>query len=164
MGGGHYPDFFLVAPVFEGATLLGYVVTTAHHVDVGGFSPGSQAVQGVTEAFQEGIRVLPVKLVHAGEFDPDLLRVILGNVRLPDKMRGDLVGAAQCQPRRQRTAAPAFRFLGPRPWQRRSTPSSNDPSNAHVNSSAGCPRAPIASKIIWTITALARHRSVSRSM
>ena len=38
MGGGHYPDFFLVAPVFEGVTLLGYVVTTAHHVDVGGFS------------------------------------------------------------------------------------------------------------------------------
>ena len=91
LGGGHYPDMFLVAPVFADASIIGYVVTTAHHVDVGGLSPGSQAVQGVTEAFQEGIRVLPVKLVHAGEFDPDLLRVILGNVRLPEKMRGDLM-------------------------------------------------------------------------
>lgn len=91
LGGGHYPDMFLVAPVFADANIIGYVVTTAHHVDVGGLSPGSQAVQGVTEAFQEGIRVLPVKLVHAGEFDPDLLRVILGNVRLPEKMRGDLM-------------------------------------------------------------------------
>jgi N-methylhydantoinase B len=91
LGGGHYPDMFLVAPVFAGDTIIGYVVTTAHHVDVGGFSPGSQAVQGVTEAFQEGIRVLPVKLVHAGEFEPDLLRVILGNVRMPEKMRGDLM-------------------------------------------------------------------------
>ena len=91
LGGGHYPDMFLVAPVFEDGTLLGYVVTTAHHVDVGGLSPGSQAVQGVTEAYQEGIRVLPVKLVHRGEFDADLLRVILGNVRLPEKMRGDLL-------------------------------------------------------------------------
>jgi N-methylhydantoinase B len=91
LGGGHYPDMFLIAPVFAGDTIIGYVVTTAHHVDVGGFSPGSQAVQGVTEVFQEGIRVLPVKLVHAGEFDPDLLRVILGNVRLPEKMRGDLM-------------------------------------------------------------------------
>jgi N-methylhydantoinase B len=82
---------FLVAPVFEAGAIIGYVVTTAHHVDVGGVSPGSQAVQGVTEAFQEGIRVLPVKLVHRGEFDADLLRVILGNVRLPEKMRGDLL-------------------------------------------------------------------------
>jgi N-methylhydantoinase B len=70
LGGGHYPDMFLVAPVFEAGAIIGYVVTTAHHVDVGGLSPGSQAVQGVTEAFQEGIRVLPVKLVHHGEFDP----------------------------------------------------------------------------------------------
>lgn len=91
LGGGHYPDMFLVAPVFEAGAIIGYVVTTAHHVDVGGVSPGSQAVQGVTEAFQEGIRVLPVKLVHRGEFDADLLRVILGNVRLPEKMRGDLL-------------------------------------------------------------------------
>ncbi len=90
LGGGHYPDMFLVAPVFADGTLLGYVVTTAHHVDVGGLSPGSQAVQGVTEAYQEGIRVLPVKLVHGGAFDADLLRVILGNVRLPEKPRGPL--------------------------------------------------------------------------
>jgi N-methylhydantoinase B len=91
LGGGHYPDMFLVAPVFDAGLIIGYVVTTAHHVDVGGLSPGSQAVQGVTEAYQEGIRILPVKLVHRGEFDADLLRVILGNVRLPEKMRGDLL-------------------------------------------------------------------------
>jgi N-methylhydantoinase B len=47
-------------------------------------------VQGVTEAFQEGIRILPVKLIRKGEFDEDLLRVILGNVRIPEKVRGDL--------------------------------------------------------------------------
>jgi N-methylhydantoinase B len=90
LGGGHYPDFYMVMPVFEDCELLGYVVNTAHHVDVGGASPGSQAVQGVTEAYQEGIRVLPVKLIRQGEFDEDLLRVILGNVRIPEKVRGDL--------------------------------------------------------------------------
>src|SRR6202011_3769249 len=61
-----------------------------HHVDVGGAAPGSQTVQGVTEAFQEGLRVLPVKLIRKGEFNEDLLRVILGNVRIPEKVRGDL--------------------------------------------------------------------------
>ncbi|TDR92938.1 hydantoinase B/oxoprolinase family protein [Enterovirga rhinocerotis] len=90
LGGSHFPDFFLVTPVFEGEEIIGYVVNTAHHVDVGGAYPGSEAVQGVTEAFAEGLRVLPVKLIHKGEFDQDILRIILGNVRLPDKVRGDL--------------------------------------------------------------------------
>src|SRR5436190_20653158 len=91
LGGGHYPDFYMVMPVFEEGELLGYVVNTAHHVDVGGASPGSQTVQGVTEAFQEGLRILPVKLIRKGEFEDDLLRVILGNVRIPEKVRGDLL-------------------------------------------------------------------------
>lgn len=90
LGGSHYPDFYLVTPVFEGSELLGYVVNTAHHVDVGGAHPGSEAVQGVVEAFAEGIRILPVKLIRQGEFEEDILRIILGNVRLPDKVRGDL--------------------------------------------------------------------------
>jgi len=92
LGGGHFPDFFFMAPVFDAAgKKIFYVVTTAHHMDVGGLFPGSQAVQGVTEAFQEGFRVLPVKLVRGGVFDPDMLRLILGNSRLPEKMRGDLM-------------------------------------------------------------------------
>jgi N-methylhydantoinase B len=90
LGGGHYPDFYMVTPVFHEKKLIGYVVNSAHHVDVGGASPGSQAVQGVTEAYQEGIRVLPVKLIRNGEFDDSLMRVILGNVRIPEKVRGDL--------------------------------------------------------------------------
>lgn len=91
LGGGHFPDMFLVAPVFEGDTLLGYTVNTAHHVDMGGAQPGSEAVQGVRDAFAEGLRVLPIKLVRAGEFDSDLMRMILGNVRIPEKVRGDLL-------------------------------------------------------------------------
>ncbi len=91
LGGGHFPDFFMVAPVHEGTRLIGYVVNTAHHVDVGGRSPGSQAVQGVVDAFNEGVRVLPIKLVRKGEIESDLLRVILANVRLPEKVRGDLL-------------------------------------------------------------------------
>jgi N-methylhydantoinase B len=91
LGGGHFPDIFLVAPIFAGDTLLGYAVNTAHHVDMGGAQPGSEAVQGVRDAFAEGLRILPVRLVRGGEFDADLLRVILGNVRIPEKVRGDLM-------------------------------------------------------------------------
>lgn len=90
LGGGHFPDCFLVSPAFLGDRLIGYVVTSAHHVDMGGAAPGSQKVQGITEAFQEGLRILPVRLVRGGEFDPDVLRLILGNVRLPEPVGGDL--------------------------------------------------------------------------
>lgn len=90
LAGSHYPDMYLIAPVFEERTLIGYVVNTAHHVDVGGAHPGSEAVQGVADAFAEGIRILPVKLIRNGEFNEDILRILLGNVRLPEKVRGDL--------------------------------------------------------------------------
>src|SRR5262245_4684552 len=87
---GHYPDFFFVSPVFLGETQIGYLINTAHHIDVGGAAPGSQRVQGITERFQEGLRILPVRIARGGEFDEDVLRLILGNVRLPEILRGDL--------------------------------------------------------------------------
>ncbi len=89
LGSGHFPDFFLVTPVFQEGRIIGFMVNTAHHVDVGGTAPGSQEVAGVTDAVQEGLRVLPVRLLRAGEFDSDVLRLILANVRLPEMVRGD---------------------------------------------------------------------------
>ena len=47
-------------------------------------------MHGITERFQEGLRILPVRILRGGEFDEDVLRLILGNVRLPDILRGDL--------------------------------------------------------------------------
>lgn len=90
LGSGHFPDHFLIAPVFVAEALVGYSVATAHHIDTGGASPGSQEIAGVTEAYQEGLRLLPVRLFRGGELDEDILRIILGNVRVPDLMQGDL--------------------------------------------------------------------------
>jgi N-methylhydantoinase B len=58
---------------------------------MGGAAPGSQKVHGVTESFQEGLRILPVRFVREGKIDEDILRLVLGNVRMPDKVRGDLL-------------------------------------------------------------------------
>ena len=58
---------------------------------MGGAAPGSQKVDGVTEAYQEGLRILPVRFARGGALDEDTLRLVLGNVRLPDKVRGDLL-------------------------------------------------------------------------
>ncbi len=94
LGSGHYPDTFLVSPVYSAEELIGFVVNTAHQVDVGGAAPGSQKVHGVTEAFQEGLRILPVRLVKDGELDRDLMTVICGNVRQPQVLASDVQAQA----------------------------------------------------------------------
>jgi N-methylhydantoinase B len=90
LGTGHLPDIVMVMPVFRDGRLVGYAGATAHHIDVGGASPGSQEIAGVHETYQEGLRLLPVRLFRGGELDRDILRIILGNVRVPDKLQGDL--------------------------------------------------------------------------
>ncbi|MDX1694394.1 MAG: hydantoinase B/oxoprolinase family protein, partial [Ketobacteraceae bacterium] len=40
-GGTHLPDITLIAPVFNGITLMGFVANRAHHANVGGSTPGS---------------------------------------------------------------------------------------------------------------------------
>jgi N-methylhydantoinase B len=91
MCSGHFPDCFQVMPVFLAEQLIGFVACSAHQVDMGGAAPGSQKVHGVTESFQEGLRILPVRFVRGGDIDEDILRLVLGNVRVPDKVRGDLL-------------------------------------------------------------------------
>ena len=97
MGSGHFPDVFQIMPVFDEPdpgtepSLIGYVGASAHQMDMGGAAPGSQKVHGVTESFQEGLRILPVRFCREGQVDQDILRLILGNVRVPDKVRGDMM-------------------------------------------------------------------------
>lgn len=106
IGSGHFPDFYMVTPVFVDGRFWGWTASIAHQVDVGGAAPGSQKVIGVTEAYQEGIRILPVKLIRAGRFDPELMRVLTGNIRVPSAVEGDL--AAQ----RNANEVGGLRFAG----------------------------------------------------
>ena len=92
IGAGHFPDTYQLMPVFlDGDQLVGYVCCSAHQVDMGGAAPGSQKVHGITESFQEGLRILPVRFARQGQIDEDIMRIVLGNVRMPDKVRGDLL-------------------------------------------------------------------------
>lgn len=89
MGSGHYPDIYMVTPIYIEDQFSGYAVNIAHHVDMGGATPGSQKVD-LTEAFQEGLRILPLRATIGGAWNEEILRTILGNVRLPEIVRGDL--------------------------------------------------------------------------
>jgi N-methylhydantoinase B len=91
-GGTHLPDITLVSPVSYEGEILGYAVSRAHHSDVGGMSPGSMPV-GSREVYQEGLVIPPVRLVsgaEGGDYVPDVLDLILANVRTPGLRRGDL--------------------------------------------------------------------------
>ncbi len=88
-GGTHLPDITLVSPISSGGEIVGYAVTRAHHSDVGGMSPGSMPSNS-REVFQEGIIIPPVRLVRGGEYVPDVLDLLLANVRTPALRRGDL--------------------------------------------------------------------------
>lgn len=87
-GGTHLPDINYAAPVFVGGELLGFVCNIAHHADIGGMAPGSMA-GGMSEIYQEGLRIPLVKLFRHGELQQDLMDLFLLNARIPDERRGD---------------------------------------------------------------------------
>jgi N-methylhydantoinase B len=88
-GGMHLPDIFMFKPIFSGDRLLGFSVVIAHHCDVGGRVPGSNASDS-TEIFQEGLRIAPMKLYSRGVLNRTLIQIIEKNVRLPNLVLGDL--------------------------------------------------------------------------
>ncbi|MFJ4443276.1 hydantoinase B/oxoprolinase family protein [Pseudomonas sp. NPDC089422] len=88
-GGMHLPDIFMFKPIFFKDRLQGFSVVIAHHCDVGGRVPGSNAADS-TEIYQEGLRIPPTKLYTAGEENQTLFEIIKKNVRLPDLVLGDL--------------------------------------------------------------------------
>ncbi|ETA49653.2 N-methylhydantoinase [Rhodobacteraceae bacterium PD-2] len=87
-GGTHLPDINYAAPIFVGGRLLGFVCNIAHHADIGGMVPGSMA-GGMSEIYQEGLRIPLVRLFREGELQQDILDLLLLNARIPEERRGD---------------------------------------------------------------------------
>jgi N-methylhydantoinase B len=90
MGSGHLPDFFMITPIFYQDQIIAYTVNCCHQQDVGGAGAGSTVVTNVSECFQEGIRILPVKIYKEGKPNEDVFRIIEANVRVPEKVIGDM--------------------------------------------------------------------------
>jgi N-methylhydantoinase B len=89
-GGTHLPDLTMVMPVYapRSARPLFYVANRAHHADIGGANAGSMGMS--REIFQEGLRVPPVKILRGGKVVPDVMSLILANVRTAREREGDL--------------------------------------------------------------------------
>lgn len=87
-GGSHLPDVAMAAPVFHEERLVMFVGNIAHHADIGGASPGSMAGD-MTEIYQEGLRIPPIKIYEKGVRLEDIFDLILTNVRVPKERTGD---------------------------------------------------------------------------
>ena len=88
-GGTHLPDINIIAPVFVDGRIVAFVANIAHHADVGGMVPGSEAAV-CTSIYQEGIRIPPVRIMLEGKINRDVLDIVLLNSRTPDERVGDL--------------------------------------------------------------------------
>lgn len=106
-GGTHLPDINFAAPVFFEGELFCFVCNIAHHADIGGMAPGSMA-GGMSEIYQEGLRIPVVRLFRKGVLQTDLFDLFLLNARIPDERRGDhyaQIAAAQLGVRRVKEIA-----------------------------------------------------------
>jgi len=101
-GAVHLPDVMLISPVFHDDELIGFVGNDAHHVDIGGETPGGIPADS-TSLYGEGLIMPGVKAVTDWEFDEEMLRLLTRNVRGAEMRVGDYhaqLGANQIGARR----------------------------------------------------------------
>ena len=85
----HTPDMHIWKPIFYEGEIVCFAVGHIHNTDVGGAVPASLS-RTLSEVHQEGIRIPPTKIMRRGEFNKDVLDILLTNVRMPEQNWGDL--------------------------------------------------------------------------
>ena len=87
-GGTHLPDINYAMPIFINGEIVAFVCNIAHHADIGGMVPGSMA-GGMSEIYQEGLRIPVVRLFKEGVLQQDIMDILMLNVRVPEERQGD---------------------------------------------------------------------------
>lgn len=85
----HLPDIFVYSPFFVDGELFAFLVTGAHHIDIGGKNPGGTTAD-TTELYQEGLQIPPMHLRFGENVNHSLETIIRANVRLSDVVMNDI--------------------------------------------------------------------------
>jgi len=109
--GQHLPDIYIIKPIFYEDRLVAWATTIAHHSDVGGIVPGSNAL-GAVEIYQEGIRIPILKFMDRGKPVDPVWQIVALNVRLPDLLMGDLQAQMAACTACERNMTDLFRRYG----------------------------------------------------
>jgi N-methylhydantoinase B len=85
----HNNDWVILYPVFRKGRLVAWTSHFGHQTDIGGKVPGSIPTDA-TSIFEEGVRIPPVKIYKKGEFQQDLVDLVMHQSRMPEWCRSDL--------------------------------------------------------------------------
>ncbi len=89
-GASHGPDVAFVVPVFHNDKLIGFSVTTAHHLDIGAHTPGSCGVVDAVDTYAEGLQFKALKVVDQGKRNEVVWHMVRDNIRISDLVVGDM--------------------------------------------------------------------------
>jgi N-methylhydantoinase B len=91
LGSAHLNDTGILAPIFVDGELTAWAWAEAHLPDYGGWGFGGFA-PGITDVYQEGLRLSLVKMVEEGDVVPQVEQILRSNVRLPELLMNDVRG------------------------------------------------------------------------
>lgn len=106
----HSNDWLVLLPVFKDGRLLAYTSMFGHQSDIGGKVVGSMPIDA-RSIFEEGVRIPPVKIWKKGEYNEDLIKLVMHQTRKPDWCSADLNALiAACRVAARRVVELAGRF------------------------------------------------------
>lgn len=94
-GASHGPDVGFAVPVFLDSQLIGWSVTTAHHLDIGASTPGSTGIVDAVDAYAEGLQFKAIKVVEAGKRNEAVWSILRDNIRASALVVGDMEAQVQ---------------------------------------------------------------------
>ena len=106
----HSNDWLVLLPVFKNGRLLAYTAMFGHQSDIGGKVAGSMPITA-RAIFEEGVRIPPVKIWNKGQYNADLIKLVMHQTRKPDWCKADLNALiASCRVAARRVSEMADRF------------------------------------------------------
>ncbi len=87
-GGTHTSDITIYSPVFVDGDLICFVLSIAHHIDLGSMQVAGFA--NSTDLYQEGLLIPPLKFYQRGVVNETLIKILEANTRYPKDVLGDL--------------------------------------------------------------------------
>lgn len=85
----HCNDWLVLLPIFRNGRIIAWSAMFGHQSDVGGKVPGSIPIDS-RSIFEEGVRIPPVKIYSKGQYNADVVKLVMAQTRKPDWCAADL--------------------------------------------------------------------------